>query len=734
MPIATVQLPNGKIADIEVPQGATPQEIESFVMSQPEFAQQPTAPQAPEAPQPAQEPQSLQERSQTVGSNFSRGAMKGLGNAAIGGVQAATDIGESAAKLIERIYFGDNVGQQNFGDRLAGAVKQRKAEQAQLPISEKAGIIAGEVAPYLAGGAATGAKVAVKTGSRMLGLAAGGAIGSAEQTALSPQEEAGLGNRAVETAKSAVTGAVVAPVLGKAIDITANIPNITKEAIKKIVGLDAQKAAKFADAGLSPTLANVSKFRPVSQIQNFLSATPAASSRIERVIQHQIDNVANKTIEIAGSKGGTIEEAGNIIGTGAKSYKDMLRKRSEKIYQDVYDQVPRDTKVNLTNTQNLLKEDVELQEAAINSDFLKRKLDRFNEISSPKEGGDNLTSLRRMKGFRSVVGQDLKSPSLTGSERSSLKKIYGSLSADLKDSVLSFARDKYGEDAAVKLYGRFNAADNVFKLQQDFIKKTITPLEDAKTPDKIYSIATSGIKNGGIQIDNVFKTLNKDQKSFIRGSLINRMGKAPQNLQDETNSVFSISKFRQDFNSLSDEAKKAIFEPEQLSAYNKLIKATSEIERTGRLGKINSATAQAVGWAGLTGAVISPYLSLPAAAGIAGGARVTAGMMTNPKFVNWLSSQPKVRNIKAIEDSISRLGAIAVSSDGKTRDEILEYMSQIIGGNEAQAADTENMTEEQIKAELIDANNQNMRLRLPPAYSQEEINNNPAKIKKRYYR
>jgi hypothetical protein len=56
------------------------------------------------------------------------------------------------------------------------------------------------------------------------------------------------------------------------------------------------------------------------------------------------------------------------------------------------------------------------------------------------------------------------------------------------------------------------------------------------------------------------------------------------------------------------------------------------------------------------------------------------------------------------------------------------------GNNDAQAASTENMTEEQIKAELIDANNQNMKLRLPPAYSQEEINNNPAKIKKRYYR
>jgi hypothetical protein len=56
MPIATIQLPNGKIADIEVPQGATPEEIESFVMSSPELGgQQEMQPQT----QPMQSPEEL---------------------------------------------------------------------------------------------------------------------------------------------------------------------------------------------------------------------------------------------------------------------------------------------------------------------------------------------------------------------------------------------------------------------------------------------------------------------------------------------------------------------------------------------------------------------------------------------------------------------------------------------------------------------------------------------------
>ena len=59
-----------------------------------------------------------------------------------------------------------------------------------------------------------------------------------------------------------------------------------------------------------------------------------------------------------------------------------------------------------------------------------------------------------------------------------------------------------------------------------------------------------------------------------------------------------------------------------------------------------------------------------------------------------------------------------------------------VGGsnNDAQAASTDNLTEEQIRAQLIDANNQNMKQGLPQAYTAEEIQNNPSLIKKRYYK
>lgn len=181
---------------------------------------------------------------------FARGIPQGLGNVAIGGVQAATDIGEKAAQLIEKLYFGDNLQMNTFGTRLAEQVKQRKAEQAQLPTAEKAGIFVGEAAPFITGGATTGAKVAAATGSKIAGLATGGAVGGAEMSALSPQEQAGLENRLEETAKGAAIGGAFGAGLGVAGKLASAIGGGLKETAQAVkMGFKAKPIEELADIG-----------------------------------------------------------------------------------------------------------------------------------------------------------------------------------------------------------------------------------------------------------------------------------------------------------------------------------------------------------------------------------------------------------------------------------------------------------------------------------------------------
>lgn len=274
MPIATVQLPNGKIADIEIPQGATPQEIESFVMSQPEFAQQTSeAPQQPIQPEQSNLPQeSFQEANRRRVGQFAMGLPNAFGNALIGGVQAGADLGDKAVRMIDQIYFGDSLsGQKLFGERLAEQVKKRKEEQAQLPAAERAGIKIGELIPYATMGASTGAKVATATGSKIAGLIAGGAVGGGEMTALSPQEEAGLGNRVVETAKGAATGAAFGAGLGVG---------------GKAVQLAGQGAAKLGE-----DIIKGYKARPVEAVAGFTNKPVETLDAVAQAIKDKSSNL-----------------------------------------------------------------------------------------------------------------------------------------------------------------------------------------------------------------------------------------------------------------------------------------------------------------------------------------------------------------------------------------------------------------------------------------------------------
>lgn len=263
MPIATIQLPNGKIADIEVPQGATPQEIESFVMSNPELGGQQPQP----APQPQTQPmQSLAELEQIAGKNqtylqenlpasqgivgletvenVGRGINIGLGNAAVGAFQAATDVGEKAASLIERLYFGDNLNMDTIGNRLANQVKQRNELQAQLPTSQRVGVAIGQSLPYLATGVGTGAKVA-QTAGKVAGLASGGAVSGAVSSALSPQEQASLGNRAVETVKGGAIGGAVGAGFGVAEKVASSAVTLGKDILAGFKARPVEAIASF---------------------------------------------------------------------------------------------------------------------------------------------------------------------------------------------------------------------------------------------------------------------------------------------------------------------------------------------------------------------------------------------------------------------------------------------------------------------------------------------------------
>ena len=293
----------------------------------------------------------FQARNQRVVSQVAMGVPQGLGNAAIGAFQAATDVGEKAANLIERLYYGDNLNMNTFGDRLAEQVKLRNEQQAQLPAAERVGIAIGQSLPYLTTGVGTGAKVAQVAG-KVAGLAAGGAVGGAVSSALSPQEEAGLENRAIETVKGAVIGGSIGGglgVVGKTIGIGKSL--FTAKSAEDIL---AAKLPKEQTAALLKQLKVASPDNPViipdiagdsikgltRSVAKISSAKDIVVDALENRSQAAISRVSNylsKDISPVNAYFGNID--------------DLIKARSE-ISQPLYERAYAEGNINI---QKLLK-------------------------------------------------------------------------------------------------------------------------------------------------------------------------------------------------------------------------------------------------------------------------------------------------------------------------------------------------------------------------------------------
>jgi hypothetical protein len=372
-------------------------------------------------------------------------------------------------------------------------------------------------------------------------------------------------------------------------------------------------------------------------------------------------------------------------------------------------------KIPVNNLRNLMS-DASIQDvAAVGAGDTAKVLNRIPALLD--ETGN--VSYPRLKIFRTTLGQKLSSPSLMGDERAALKKIYGSISEDMKAAIVANGGEK-GLQA-------FNKANNAFARSQELLEKSINPLIEAKTPESVYSLALSGSKQGGSNIKPIMTALNPTQKDFVRGTIVKKMGTQNAGLQDATGEVFSPNKFLTEWNKMDNplnrEAIQNIFTPDQVKAVRSLNKAIASIKETSKIAN-KSNTVPGLTWAGLgLGVAASPITAVAAGKTILG-ARAFAELFANPNFVRWLAKAPKVQP-KELPKYISELSIITAANPA-IREDVADYLKSIMV-DDAQAE--ENLSEEQIRDMMMQQNKQ-----FPNAYTQEEIAKNPRIIKKRYYR
>jgi len=242
-----------------------------------------------------------------------------------------------------------------------------------------------------------------------------------------------------------------------------------------------------------------------------------------------------------------------------------------------------------------------------------------------------------LKKLRTVVGQEIENAGLMSDvPRSKWRALYGALAQDMRA-----AAEEAGPEA-VQAWSRANTYTRTMLNRMDDIASVV---DKNGGGEKIYLAAMSGTKDGGTTLRKVMQSLDKGGQRAITAAVIKRMGMATPGQQNSAGDVFSSQTFVTNWNRVSPEAKRALFDrhgPKFSEHMDKIARVASSIKDGSKVFANPSGTANrglAFTYAGsLAGAVLSGQAG--AAAGLVGAgaaANVTARALTSPVFVAWLA-------------------------------------------------------------------------------------------------
>jgi len=481
-----------------------------------------------------------------------------------------------------------------------------------------------------------------------------------------------------QTLKDVATGVGVGGVLGGAVqqaipaaqNAVGAISQAPKKLLQKATGIKPEAVKTFQELGIEPTLADVSNS---AGLQNFIKDVPLAGKPITEALQKQVNDISGQIQNVSKSQGGTYSQAGKEIVKGAENIIEKSKLRDKQLYGKVDEFIPADTPISMDNTFKALQDrKVQITSAVSGgkvAGYNKFITDAQNQLSQGKQiPYDSLTALR------SEVGTALQGK-LEPQERAALNKIYSGLTNDIKTNIQRSDLDKIGKQSALQAWEKANASH---RLRTNFIKENIQPLLDKGTPEEVYKYATSQARLGGTRVSQIMRSLNDNQKEFIRGTLIRDLGLAQKGVQSAEANIFSPQKFMAEYSTLKKNGtEKAIFTSEQVDAFNRLNKAV-ELTKNTEQAKQQKQLMQAIGLTSVGvstgGAGLVPAL---------GGARITANLMSNPKFINWLATTSQSAP-KDVPRHLSRLSAITAAKP-EIREDVLEFLSAF-GINDSEAS------------------------------------------------
>lgn len=436
----------------------------------------------------------------------------------------------------------------------------------------------------------------------------------------------------------------------------------------------------FEALGTTPSVGQASGNNNLQGVENLLAGAPTSSGVMRRFAEGQGDDIARNlgARSRALTADPTRQNAGAAIEKGVAAFKGDVTARRRALYDAVDQLVPSDTPVRLdrTNAELARLTAVDPGAPASAASMIPDEVTQLarNIVSDLGDGGAALP-YQTFKDLRSNLGNGLFDFTLTPDRATSqLRGVYRAMGDDIEAAVQ--AQGGKAPDALAR-------ANAYFKFTQEQLKQLERVVNKAGGPEKVYNAVMAGAGEGGTTLKRVMEALPDDGKKSLTAAVLNRMGRPTPGQAGLPAEQFSPGTFMTNWSKLSDEARRELFghygpgfakDMDQIARVADNIKSGSQVFANPS-GTGNRAAAYTYGAAlvaslmDVTGTTTAQLIG--AGLGANGGAR----LLTNPRFVKWLS-RATTAPVGSVTGSLASLRNIASSTGDAELQEIAEQLGK----------------------------------------------------------
>lgn len=447
-----------------------------------------------------------------------------------------------------------------------------------------------------------------------------------------------------------------------------------------------QNIQTFQRAGTTPSVGQATESRVMRGAESLLSRTPGGAGPMVRKAESQADDLAAMIEQRASElmRKTSAEQAGRQIQksiSGEGGFVETFKAQQGKLFDELDNFLPKDSRVDVSKTRTALSSlNAEIPGAPNVSRFFQNAKLRGIETALTKDidarpplmaaGMDDPATeifeiIRKVdpqkaeqwageifrdgklpyeavKKLRTLVGNEIADAGLASDvPRSKWKALYAALSDDLKGAA---------DGAGPQAQAAWKRANNYTRAGMRRIETIESVIDKNGGPEAIFRAATSNTKEGATTLRAVMQSLDKDGQKMVTATVLRRLGLAKAGVQGELGDQFSTESFLTNWNLLSNEAKRALFDrygPRFRADMDQVAKVTANLRAGSQVFRNPSGTSQATAQAATAATFVVSVLSgnvgtAGAVAGGVAGANLSARLMTNPRFVRWLAQTTKI--------------------------------------------------------------------------------------------